>query len=965
MDWFDKLKEDILVFFTSRLTILTLLFIGLGGILLYRMFDLQIVQGQEYLDKFILQTEKTRSISSSRGSIRDCNGVVLAYDELAYYVKIEDVYESGRQKNAKMNETIYNLIKIVEKNGDSIITDFDIYINENGDFTFRKEGSKLLRFLADVYGQTYVDNLEDWQREATPNDVMNFLGSKSDGFAIGDYEIEGDTKSDFIPGKGYTQEEFLQMVTIRYAMKLTSFRKYIGTTVATDISDKTVAAIMENNSLLPGVTIETGTVRRYVDSMYFSHILGYTGKIDSDDLITLNEKDLEEGGTGERYNINDIVGRSGIEYYMETTLQGTKGYEKVVVDNMGRVISILDRKEALAGNDVILTIDSELQKAAYNTLEQRIAGIVADKIINAKEYKPGKNDDNSDIKIPIYDVYYAVINNSVVDINRFTEDTAGETERAAHAKYQEYKAETYNKLLEELKEKKTVYNKLTLEYKVYQSYIVTLLKEQGILNTALIDKNDETQVAWATEEVISLHEYLNYCISQNWIDVSRLKMENKYSDSTEIYNKICDYIITIIDSNQEFQKRIYRFMIKNDVISGKEICKILCEQNVIDVPLEEEQKLFEGDISAYTFMMNRIRNLEITPAQLALDPCNGSMVITDVNTGDVLACVTYPGYDLNKMANSVDAQYFAKLLSDKSNPLINYATTYSAAPGSTYKMVSATAALCEGIETLSSKTDCVQLFDLVSPPPSCWKKYGHGKLDITGAICNSCNYYFYNVGYKLATASGSYVAEDGLSTLAKYAAMYGLTEKTGIEIDEAMPHVSDELPIPSAIGQGTNTFTSVGLSRYIAAIANGGNVYELTLLDSVQDSQGNVLKTFDAALYNDVELPPEYWNALRTGMRQVVEKKTYFSNLAVEVAGKTGTAEQISSRPNHALFVCYAPYDNPEIAVTTRIPFGYSSDYAAQTTRDIIAYYYGIIEEDELVTGTADAPDAGISNNEI
>ena len=149
MDWFDKLKEDILVFFTSRLTILTLLFIGLGGILLYRMFDLQIVQGQEYLDKFILQTEKTRSISSSRGSIRDCNGVVLAYDELAYYVKIEDVYESGRQKNAKMNETIYNLIKIVEKNGDSIITDFDIYINENGDFTFRKEGSKLLRFLAD------------------------------------------------------------------------------------------------------------------------------------------------------------------------------------------------------------------------------------------------------------------------------------------------------------------------------------------------------------------------------------------------------------------------------------------------------------------------------------------------------------------------------------------------------------------------------------------------------------------------------------------------------------------------------------------------------------------------------------------------------------------------------------------------------------------------------------------------
>lgn len=965
MDWFDKLKEDILVFFTSRLTILTLVFIAFGGVLLYRLFDLQIVQGQEYLDKFILETEKTRSISSSRGTIRDCNGEVLAYDELAYSVKIEDVYESGRQKNKQMNETIYKLIKMVEKNGDNIITDFGIYIDENGEFSFSRSGSKLLRFLADVYGHTYTSDLEEPEKNATPDDVMNFLGSKADGFAIGDYEVEGDSKSDFIPGKGYTKKEFLQMVTVRYAMKLTSFRKYIGTTVATDISDRTVAVIMENSSELPGVTIEEDTVRRYNDSIYFSHILGYTGKIDSDDLVTLNEKDLQEGGTGERYNINDIVGRSGIEYYMETTLQGTKGYEKVVVDNMGRVISILERKEAVAGDDVVLTIDSELQKAAYNTLEQRIAGIVADKIINAKEYKPGKNDTNSDIKIPIYDVYYAVINNSVININRFTEETAGDTERAVHEKYLEYKASTYEKLMQELKEKKTVYNKLTLEYKVYQSYIVTLLKEQGILNTALIDKEDKTQIAWATEEVISLYEYLNYCIAKNWVDVSRLKLTGKYSDSTEIYNKICDYIFEIIDSNLEFQKRIYRFMIKNDVVSGKEICKILCEQNVIDVPMEEEQKLFDGDISAYNFMMNRIRNLEITPAQLALDPCNGSMVITDVNTGNVLACVTYPGYDLNKMANTVDADYFAKLLTDKSNPLINYATTYSAAPGSTYKMVSATAALCEGVETLKSKTNCVQLFDLVSPPPSCWKKHGHGNLDITGAICNSCNYYFYNVGYKLATVSGSYVAEDGLGTLKKYAAMYGLTERTGIEIDEASPHVSDELPIPSAIGQGTNAFTAVGLTRYIGSIANGGTVYDLTLLDSVQDSQGNVLERFEAEIYNEIELPQEYWAAIRAGMRQVVERKAYFGNLAVEVAGKTGTAEQISSRPNHALFVCYAPYDEPEIAVTTRIPFGYSSDYAAQTTRDIIAYYYGIIEEEELVTGTADAPDAGVSTNEI
>lgn len=101
---------------------------------------------------------------------------------------------------------------------------------------------------------------------------------------------------------------------------------------------------------------------------------------------------------------------------------------------------------------------------------------------------------------------------------------------------------------------------------------------------------------------------------------------------------------------------------------------------------------------------------------------------------------------------------------------------------------------------------------------------------------------------------------------------------------------------------------------------------------------------------------------MQTGMRQVVENKTYFSDLAVNVAGKTGTAEERKSRPNHALFICYAPFEQPEIAIATRIPYGYSSDHAAQATRNIIKYYYGLAEEDELITGTADTPDAGISN---
>ena len=109
-------------------------------------------------------------------------------------------------------------------------------------------------------------------------------------------------------------------------------------------------------------------------------------------------------------------------------------------------------------------------------------------------------------------------------------------------------------------------------------------------------------------------------------------------------------------------------------------------------------------------------------------------------------------------------------------------------------------------------------------------------------------------------------------------------------------------------------------------------------------------------------MPENYWNAFHSGMRQVVQNKSYFNDLAVNVAGKTGTAEQTKSRPNHALFICYAPYETPEIAMATRIPFGYSSDHAAQLSRDVIKYYYGLAEEEELINGTADTPDAGVSN---
>ena len=369
---FEKIKDSIIRILTSRLTVMVIIALLLGGALIYRLFQLQIVRGEEFLNDFILESKKTKEVTAARGNIYDRNGQLLAYNELAYSVKIEDVYETGRSKNRLLNANIYKLIKLIEKNGDSIIMDFGIILDENGQYAFTAtDDTKRLRFLADVYGRRYIKDLKLEEQTATPDEVMDMLGTK---YAIGNYEVEGDSKSDFIAGKGYTKDELLKMVNIRYAMGLTSFQKYIGTTIAKDICEETRAVIMENMSELEGVSIEEDPVRRYVDSKYFAQIIGYTGKISSEELERLNAQDLEEGGDGTRYSINDVVGKSGIESYMETTLQGMKGIETVYVNSTGKVVSV-DEEESrspVAGNDVYLTIDKDLQNDIIRRTEHNV-----------------------------------------------------------------------------------------------------------------------------------------------------------------------------------------------------------------------------------------------------------------------------------------------------------------------------------------------------------------------------------------------------------------------------------------------------------------------------------------------------------------------------------------------------------------------------------------------------------------
>lgn len=944
-----KIQRFLINFISSRTFFLYVMFVVMAVLLFQRIFTLQIVQGEDKQQEFELKIKKERSIASTRGNIYDVNGIALAYNELSSSVTIEDVYESSK-KNATINGILKKVLHILDENGDSISCDFNIYIDGDGEFAYSVTGSRRLRFIADVYGITQISDLEERQKNATAQDIIEYLaGSKR--YAIGGLTDPND-KNSFTVGEGYTQKELLNIIAIRYTMGTTGYQKYIPVTIATDVSEETVAAIAENQDGLEGISVAEDTIRKYKDGPYYSQILGYTGKISTDELTALNSKEGMDGVKSapdvKEYELTDIVGKAGIEKVMEEYLQGTKGYETVFVDRMGREVEVLDHVDATAGNDVYLTIDSKLQADAYNILEKFVAGILVDKIINVKNYD-STDVSSANLKIPIDNVYSALFKNNVIELSKMEAAVEGETQYSVYQTILSRRDEVLTWLSEELLSGTIAYQSLPAEYKAYESYIINnLLPENNILSG--VDKTDQTYIDWTTNETISIREYLEYAISKNWIDVTQLPLDGKYSDSSEVYQQLVSYILEELDS-QTFLKKLIPYMIEQNRITGTQVCILLIEQDVINPTENQIAELKSGSVSAFNFMVNLIRNLEITPAQLALDPYSASCVLTDVNTGEVRALVSYPSYDNNRLANGIDAEYYSRISSgeDLSRPMWNYATQMRTAPGSTFKMVSSTAALMEHVIDLTTRIECPGIFTRFSDyQPRCWKRSGHGSLNVSEAITNSCNVFFYEVGYQLGLNGDKYDQDLGNEKLAKYADMYGLNEKSGIEIEESEPQISDALSVVSAIGQGTNNFTTVGLARYVTTVANSGTCYDLTLLDKVTDTSGNLLVNYSANVRNTIDMPQSYWNAIHQGMRGVVQNKKYYQDFGVEVAGKTGTAEEDKSRPNHGLFVGYAPYDNPEVSMAIRIANGYSSDYACQLSKQLMTVYFDLDENGAL-----------------
>ena len=716
----------------NRTLLLGVVFLAMFAVLIGRLFILQVVHGEEYADNFELQITKTRTLESTRGNIYDRNGKLIAGNKVSYSVTIEDngTYNTTKERILSLNAELYRLCKLIRANGDSIDTStFPIEVDETGDFVFTgEEGTTRDRFRADIYGQKKIDDMTAEQKSSSAETLMAFLAGP-DGFGLDAYsedEKNAYSADDFeqygLPyqtdesGKAVlslSNQERLEILVVRYKMKQTNYQKYVRVTVASGVSSSTTAAIAENEDVLQGVSISEDSERVYYDGKYFSSLIGYTGQASSDELTELNEE-LKSQGKEETYSTESIVGKSGLEQYLETTLQGTDGSEELIVNNVGKELETVEGSliEPKQGNNVYLSIDYDLQIAVYKILEQRIAGILKQYLRDSKTVDASELTNTNAIPIPIYDVYNALIENSTIDISHFTADDATDHEQRVYALFQQKLQQVLAEISQELdSDDAAVYNDLSDEMQEYETFIVDKLLSNslGILSTTAINEKDDTYQAW-NDGTISLRSYLMYAASQNWIDVSALTQDDAYLDSQEVYQKLTELILDRLTTNTTFAKKLYHYMLLQDMLDGYDICNLMYDQNLLTKEDADYAAYVAGNMTPFQLLSDKIDKLEITPAQLALDPCSGSTVITDPNTGAILACVSYPGYDNNRLANQMDTAYWAKLNTDESSPLYNKATQQKTAPGSTFKPLMAVAGLSEGVITPTETINCNGLF---------------------------------------------------------------------------------------------------------------------------------------------------------------------------------------------------------------------------------------------------------------
>jgi penicillin-binding protein 2 len=389
-----------------------------------------------------------------------------------------------------------------------------------------------------------------------------------------------------------------------------------------------------------------------------------------------------------------------------------------------------------------------------------------------------------------------------------------------------------------------------------------------------------------------------------------------------------------------------------------------------------------GRLQSATSLEDRALNFEVVPKRLhditltidqtlqqvasqAFQNKNGALCAMNPQTGEILAYLSHPNYNLEMYQEGLKRSDWQALRSNPFHPLLDKVTGGAYPPGSTHKAVVALAALEEGVITPERRFHCPGYFTLGSTRWRCWKKQGHGSMDMVSAIEQSCDVYFYNVGYMM-----------GPDPLAKWMKLFGMGEPTGLDLNQELPGL---VPTPAwkwqtrkdrwaggdsvncAIGQGFNLATPLQMLHLYTAMGNGGRLYKPYVVKNITDvNTGKIIQEFKPELIRQIPLDPSKLAVVQQGLYNVVESPTGTAKRArvpgVTVSGKTGTVQTVSAKftedrrlddlahhtRDHAWFVCYSPSDVPQIAVVVFSEYdgGGGGANAAPIAQQVLAAYW-------------------------
>lgn len=453
--------------------------------------------------------------------------------------------------------------------------------------------------------------------------------------------------------------------------------------------------------------------------------------------------------------------------------------------------------------------------------------------------------------------------------------------------------------------------------------------------TVAIIKEDQSSYLGADVQVVAYREYTDSTIAPHILGTVRKINAEEYKENKENGYKITDQIgESGIEQSMESELRgtagELTITIDKDGRISEEVTKKPIQGNTVVLTIDRDLQVLAQD------------KLKKVCDSVSASSSAGAVVVEDCNSGEVFAAASYPTFDLNDYYDK-----YSELSKNSRNPLWSRFALGTYAPGSTFKPVTACAALEEG--TINSDTiyTCEGVKDFFGQPFQCLHQTAHGRENVRLALKDSCNMFFYNVAL-----------DTGIDKIDEYAASFGLGEKTGVEISESRGVLSSpdnkrnaggEWRIGdtmlTAIGMSDNLFTPLQLANYCSTLANGGTRYKMTFVKSVISGSTGVVNDKGKSVVETLDLSDSTLNTVHQGMRLVATDggpSSVYSQLDTKVACKTGTSEiQVNGvKRNNGFLITYAPYEKPEIAISSVVELAGSGSETAEITGEIIKYWY-------------------------